>query len=85
LFLRGQISRTTPHRINAERDLLKQLLGSDRAACLNYLTAILSGTRGDDSTRASAKEKAEFLMKFADRGIDTLIDAMLYARFLTGE
>jgi hypothetical protein len=85
LFLRGHISRTTPHRINVEYDLLKHLLGSDRAACLNYLTAILSSTRGDESTRASAKETAEFLMAFADRGIDTLIDALLYARFLTGE
>jgi len=85
LFLRGHISRTTPHRITVEYDLLKQLLGSDRAACLNYLTAILSSTRGDESTRAPAKETAEFLMAFADRGIDTLIDALLYARFLTGE
>ncbi len=94
-FQNELISRTTPHRIAAERGLLAMLHASDEQAIRRYIGKLLAGTRNADTDKEQkmkiVKENVDLLMKFVDsgtlgdQGVDTLIDTLLYTRFLTGE
>lgn len=81
LLLSADISRTTPYRIKESEEVLKAI--TDARHKENYLYTIIAGTRGVDKANAEIMEIVGLLMKF--EGIDAMINALLYARFLAGD
>ncbi|MDI6808643.1 MAG: type III-B CRISPR-associated protein Cas10/Cmr2 [Candidatus Eisenbacteria bacterium] len=89
-FIDRRISRTTPHRIAAEKELLVGLIRTDEVVFESYIASILSGTRDSDRRNGDAERNAKLISSFATGGtdeekVDTMIDCLLYARFLTGD
>ncbi|GAB4541016.1 MAG: hypothetical protein Fur0020_10360 [Thermodesulfovibrionia bacterium] len=80
LVLKSHISRTTPYRIYESKEILQSI--SDDDSRRNYLRSILEATR-DLPRDIDIEELVAILMRFGD--IDTMIDALLFARFLAGE
>lgn len=78
-LLSSDISRTTPYRIAESRELLKVI--TDDETKENYLRSIIEATR--DVRYRDMDNLVKLLMKFRD--IDTMIDVLLFARFLAGE
>lgn len=77
----SHISRTTPYRIRSQELLFKQL--ADQNLQKAYLKSILAGTRGSSADDALLDKLTDKLMKFGD--IQTMVDALLYTRFLLGD
>ncbi|MBI5207099.1 MAG: type III-B CRISPR-associated protein Cas10/Cmr2 [Candidatus Firestonebacteria bacterium] len=85
-LIKSDISRTTPYRILELEDLFKTL--SDTDSKKRYLCSILSGTRNISKKQPEIEKLADLLLKLtenSDEGIETMIDALLYARFLAGD
>ncbi len=80
-FLDSDISRTTPYRIEEAKSLLDSI--SDSEMKKRYLKMILKGTRGKGREDDKLNELAERLLEFSHT--DTMINALLYARFLAGD
>ncbi|MEW6601436.1 MAG: hypothetical protein AB1499_10745, partial [Nitrospirota bacterium] len=80
-FLAGEISRTTPYRIEESRDLLEAI--TDREARRKYLCTILKATRGKHTNDDEISTQSRLLMNFSDT--DAMITSLLYARFLAGD
>jgi hypothetical protein len=80
-----ELSRTTPYRIRKEKDLLDVMMRRSPGTELprNYLYALISGTRGITGKNARISEIVDHLLKFGDT--ETMISALLFARFLTGD
>lgn len=91
-MLSGVISRTKPYRLREEEHLLNELLVmKDKGKFENYVSAILTGTRNIERTHKDVKEIAQMLLPFAEvedkdgkKSAITMIDVLLYVRFLTG-
>ncbi|NUO10016.1 MAG: type III-B CRISPR-associated protein Cas10/Cmr2 [Candidatus Brocadia sp.] len=82
-LLTSAISRTTPYRIRESEDILKSI--TDNTYKENYLYTILAGTRRARKTDDEIAKMVELLMKFGEVDIDTMINALLFARFLIGD
>jgi CRISPR/Cas system-associated protein Cas10 (large subunit of type III CRISPR-Cas system) len=82
-LLSAEISRTTPYRIKESEKLL-ELIADDNYR-MNYLYTIIAGTRGVEKTDAEIKKLVGLLMKFNEAKKNTMTDALLYARFLSGD
>lgn len=82
LFLSSEISRTTPYRIKRDEEIIKKLDNGGRSA---YIRSILAGTRGEARADADLNRLADHLMRFCAVDCETMINAMLYARFLAGD
>ena len=88
---KGAISRTTPYRMREEEHLLDQLLRTDTAKFREYLSAVLKGTRNtnhdEGEITAIVKELTEIALvknNIGEYRVGTMIDVLLYLRFLTG-
>jgi len=80
---RADISRTTPYRIRKARHILSKLEEKQKA---NYLHTLISKTRDeerDEEKKRSILNIVGLLMKFGDT--ETMVNALLYARFLAGD
>jgi CRISPR-associated protein Cmr2 len=91
-FEDGEISRTTAHRFGDERNLHEMLLTNDPAAWRNYLITVLKATRGRERGAQDIEEHADLILKCGDiegltpkEKIATILDVLLYIRFLTGD
>ncbi len=87
----GAISRTTPYRLREEEHLLDQLLAASKEKFEKYLCTVLEGTRSNKHRRKELEEIVRLLSGFANvedkdkkKSAATMIDVLLYLRFLTG-
>lgn len=80
-LLQSEISRTTPYRIAENKELFAFV--PDTVLRANYLYTIIDGTRNPEKEKPDIKEIVRLLVSFDDT--ETMIDALLFARFLSGD
>ncbi len=80
-LLQSKISRTTPYRIAENKELFAFI--PDTVLRANYLYTIIDGTRNPEKEKPDIKEIVRLLVSFDDT--ETMIDALLFARFLSGD
>lgn len=90
-IVEGAISRTTPYRLREEEHLLDELLLTDPEKFKKYLGAVLEGTRDKRRDKKEIGAIVEVLKEIAlvednsgKFSAGTMIDILLYLRFLTG-
>jgi len=80
-LIKADISRTTPYRIEEHKELFSLI--ADETLRKNFLYTIIAGTRNPHRENKEIEELVELLTSFGHTA--TMINALLFARFLSGE